>query len=297
MSSTTNCASQGLKAVYENTVQRIFRWNVFRHKGPARTAPSSVKAELSLASMQRLSSEFDNPHNAFRTIHVAGTNGKGSVALKTAAALQYSGYRTGLFTSPHIDSFCERIRVNSECISEERVVEHASRIFDVIEEKQLNVTFFEIVTMMALLEFREQHVDYAVLECGLGGRLDATNIVSQKIDCTAVTSIGRDHEEILGSALEDIAAEKAGIIKPGVKGCVLGPTARPFSIFRSNYDQAGCPPANFHEISLADPAPENSNEEQKHNSGLPQAGFHRINSEIARRVLSVALNKTPEELD
>ena len=192
--------------------------------------------------MARLSQEFGSPETAFPSIHIAGTNGKGSVALKTAAALQYGGFRTGLFTSPHIDSFCERIQVNSQCISEEKVVEHASRIFDVIERNQLQVTFFEIVTMLALLEFREQQVDYAVLEAGLGGRLDATNIVpGDRVTCTAITSIGRDHEEILGSELSDIAFEKSGIIKSGVGGCVLGPSATPFQVFRRAYEEAGGP--------------------------------------------------------
>lgn len=102
--------------------------------------------------------------------------------------------------------------------------------------------------MLALLEFREKAVDFAVLECGLGGRLDATNIVSERIACTAVTSIGRDHEDILGSALEDIAFEKAGIIKPGIKGCVLGPTAAPFSVFRDNYARSEAPDQNFVQI-------------------------------------------------
>ena len=125
------------------------------------------------------------------------------------------------------------------------MVEHADQIFQVIEQKKIDVTFFEIVTMLAMLWFQEQAVDYAVLECGLGGRLDATNIISKNIDCCAVTSIGRDHEEILGSALEDIAHEKAGIIKPGIKGCVLGPTASQFGVFRRQYDEAGCLPENF----------------------------------------------------
>ena len=103
--------------------------------------------------MTRLTAEFGNPQNCFKVVHIAGTNGKGSVALKSAAALQYLDFRTGLFTSPHIDSFCERIRVNQAMISEEKVVEHAMRIFDVIEQREINATFFEIVTMIAFLEF------------------------------------------------------------------------------------------------------------------------------------------------
>ena len=96
-------------SVYQSIVQRIFRQNVFKHKGPAGSAPRHIRAELTLNSMARLTQEFGNPEASFRSIHIAGTNGKGSVALKTATALQFVGYRTGLFTSPHIDSFCERI--------------------------------------------------------------------------------------------------------------------------------------------------------------------------------------------
>ena len=98
----------------------------------------------------------------------------------------------------------------------------------------MNVTFFEIVTMIAFMQFKEQNIDYAVLECGLGGGLDATNIVS-KVACCAVTSIGRDHEDILGYDIEDIAAEKSGIIKPGIGGCVLGPTVSEFRVFREKF--------------------------------------------------------------
>ena len=103
----------------------------------------------------------------------------------------------------------------------------------------MNVTFFEIVTMIAFLQFQEEKVDYAVLECGLGGGLDATNIVS-KVACAAVTSIGRDHQDILGYDLEDIAAEKAGIIKPGIGGLVLGPTVSEYKVFKDKFAESGC---------------------------------------------------------
>ena len=149
------------------------------------------------------------------------------------------GYRTGLFTSPHIESFCERIRVNNAMITEQKVVEHASAVLDVVDSRKMNVTFFEIVSMIAFMQFKEQQVDYAVLECGLGGGLDATNVVSN-VACCAVTTIARDHQDILGYELEDIAAEKAGIIKPGIGGCVLGPTVGKFSVFQDKFAQSGC---------------------------------------------------------
>lgn len=130
-------------------------------------------------------------------------------------------------------------------ISEDKVVEHATRVFNVIEEKDINVTFFEIVTMIAFLEFQEKEIEFAVLECGLGGRLDATNIV-ERVACTAITSIGLDHQEILGNTLDEIAAEKAGIVKANINGCVLGPTACNFPIFKDKYRAAvGAPPANL----------------------------------------------------
>ena len=102
-----------------------------------------------------MTDEFGRPQDAFRSIHIAGTDGKGSVSYKTAMALQMSGYRTGMFTSPHIESFCERIQVDQQCIPENKVVEHADQIFEVIEQKHIDVTFFDIVTMLAFLWFRE----------------------------------------------------------------------------------------------------------------------------------------------
>jgi dihydrofolate synthase/folylpolyglutamate synthase len=144
--------------------------------------------------------------------------------------LQTLGFKTGLFISPHISSFRERIKINGEMISAAKVVEYTDVIFETIEREKLDVTFFEIVTMIAFLHYRDNRVDYAVIECGLGGRHDATNII-ERVSCTAVCSIGNDHAETIGPELTDIAYEKAGIIKPGVKHCVIGPTCEPFDIF------------------------------------------------------------------
>ncbi len=172
--------------------------------------------------MQNLSAYFGNPENKFKSIHIAGTNGKGTVSLKTARVLEAAGFKTGLFISPHISSYRERISINRQLISQEAVVKHAEKIFEAIELQKFDVTFFEIVTMIAMLEFAEAEVEYAVLECGMGGRLDATNVIAKPEVC-AITSIGFDHMEILGSTLELIAEEKAGIMKPGVT-CILGST-------------------------------------------------------------------------
>ena len=172
--------------------------------------------------MRSMTSYFGNPENKFKSIHIAGTNGKGSVSLKTVRVLESAGFKAGLFISPHISSFRERITINQQLITEEDVVKHAAKVFEAIEQEKLEVTFFEIVTMIAMLEFAEKQVDYAVLECGLGGRLDATNVIPRPEVC-AITSIGYDHMEILGTTLELIAGEKAGIIKEGVP-VVVGPT-------------------------------------------------------------------------
>ena len=184
--------------------------------------------------------QFGNPQNDFKSIHVTGTNGKGSVSVKCAHMLQTLGFKTGLFVSPHISSFRERIRINDEMIPVHKVVEYTDEIFEVVEKNKLEVTFFEIVTMIAFLHYRANALDYAVIECGLGGRNDSTNII-ERVSCAAITSIGKDHEKIIGPELSDIAYEKAGIIKNTVKHCVLGPTCAPFEIFKSQSGTTGCP--------------------------------------------------------
>jgi dihydrofolate synthase/folylpolyglutamate synthase len=154
--------------------------------------------------MLNMTRHFGNPEKNFKSINVAGTNGKGTVTLKCARSLENAGFKTGLFISPHITCFRERITVNQEKISEEDVAKYSRMIFEAIEEKSFNVTFFEIITMIGLLHFSEQKVDYAVLECGIGGRLDATNIIEKPV-CCAIASIGFDHMEVLGDTLELIA--------------------------------------------------------------------------------------------
>lgn len=155
---------------------------------------------------------FGNAHRSFRTLHVAGTNGKGSVSHTLASILQKSGYRVGLYTSPHLLDFRERIRVNGEMIPEENVVDFVSRYrscgFDGAP------SFFELSTIMAFDYFRSEKVDIAVIEVGLGGRLDCTNIITPLL--SIITNISFDHTQFLGNTLPEIASEKAGIIKPGI---------------------------------------------------------------------------------
>ena len=159
------------------------------------------------------------PSRAIRTIHVAGTNGKGSVANMLASALSAAGYRTGLYTSPHLVDFRERARINGEMIPRDYVKAFLEQWKPYFEAE--NLSFFEITTGMAFRWFADSHVDVAVIECGLGGRLDSTNIITPVL--SVITSIGLDHCALLGSTLAEIAAEKAGIMKPGVP-CVIGET-------------------------------------------------------------------------
>lgn len=166
-----------------------------------------------------LDEHFNHPHRHYRTIHVAGTNGKGSVSSTLAAILQSAGLRVGLYTSPHLTDFRERIRVNGEMIPEQRVVDFVEQERAFFEP--LYPSFFELTTALAFLYFAEQQVDVAVIEVGLGGRLDCTNII--RPDLAVITNISFDHQQFLGDTLPMIAAEKAGIIKEGVP-VVIGET-------------------------------------------------------------------------
>ena len=158
----------------------------------------------------RLDDYFNHPHVSFKTIHVAGTNGKGSVSHILASVLQEAGYKVGLYTSPHLVDFRERIRINGKMITKKFVSEFITQHKSFFET--FDPSFFEISVFMAFEYFRQCHVDVAVIEVGLGGRLDATNVISPVL--SVITNIGKDHTEILGDTIEKIAAEKAGIIKP-----------------------------------------------------------------------------------
>ena len=159
-----------------------------------------------------LDNYFKNPHFKYPTIHIAGTNGKGSVAHMIASVLQEAGYKTGLYTSPHLKDFRERIKVNGEMISENEVVTFVTKHKDIIES--LKPSFFEMTVAMAFNYFAECNVDVAVIEVGLGGRLDSTNIIKPVL--SVITNIGHDHLDLLGDTLEKIAVEKAGIIKRNI---------------------------------------------------------------------------------
>ncbi len=192
-----------------------------------RTGPAAYKDNLD--NTIRLDVMFSHPHLSFKTIHVAGTNGKGSVSHMLASVLQEAGYKTGLYTSPHLKDFRERIRVDGEMITEEAVVQFTERYLIENEMEKLEPSFFELTVSMAFDYFRSQQVDLAVIEVGLGGRLDSTNIITPEV--SVITNISFDHMALLGNTLPKIAAEKAGIIKKNVPVVIGESTPETDSVF------------------------------------------------------------------
>lgn len=198
---------------YQETIDFLFgRLPMFSRIGAA-----AYKADLS--NTIRICDSLGNPQHKFKAVHIAGTNGKGSVSHMLAAIFQTAGYKTGLYTSPHLKDFRERIKVNGEMISEEFVIDFTKKTIPLIN--QIEPSFFEITVAMAFDYFAKENVDIAIIETGLGGRLDSTNIITPEL--SVITNIGMDHMQFLGNTLEKIAYEKAGIIKPGVP-VVVGET-------------------------------------------------------------------------
>ncbi len=192
----------------------------------SRTGPAAIKP--SLDNTIALCAHLGNPHTKFKSIHVAGTNGKGSVSHMLASIFQEYGFKTGLYTSPHLKDFRERIKIDGKMIEKDFVVDFTSSIMDFIEEKE--PSFFEVTVGMTFQYFSENNVDIAIIETGLGGRLDSTNVIDPLI--SVITNIGYDHMSILGNTLEAIAYEKAGIIKkykPVVIGKSNSATAQVFN--------------------------------------------------------------------
>lgn len=183
-----------------------------------RQGPAAYKADLS--NTIALCKLLGNPQDGLKCIHIAGTNGKGSVAHMVASVLQEQGYKTGLYTSPHLKDFRERIRVNGEMIDQDVVTEFVNEHKDAWQP--ISPSFFEITVALAFDHFRKEEVDIAVIETGLGGRLDSTNVVAPEV--SVITNIALDHMQFLGNTIEEIAAEKGGIIKESVP-LVLGPMA------------------------------------------------------------------------
>lgn len=195
---------------YEETLHYLYTSTpVFQHSGASAYKPG-------LGTSIALDNYLDNPHKAYKTIHVGGTNGKGSVSHLLAAIFRQSGYKVGLFTSPHLVDFRERIRVNGKKISKEYVVDFVERHRATFEP--LHPSFFELTSTLAFDYFRAEKVDFAIIEVGMGGRLDSTNIITPIL--SIITNISLDHTQFLGDTVEKIAYEKAGIIKPEIPALV-----------------------------------------------------------------------------
>lgn len=206
---------------YQQTIDYLFnRLPMFSRIGAA-----AYKKDLT--NTLALCEFLGNPHHKIKTIHIAGTNGKGSTSHMLAAILQSAGYKTGLYTSPHLRDFRERFRINGQMIPESFVVDFTQRIQPAIDA--IEPSFFEITVAMAFDYFVQEEVDIAVIETGLGGRLDSTNVITPEI--SVITNIGYDHMNLLGDTLDKIAFEKAGIIKPGIPAVVGETNAETLPVF------------------------------------------------------------------
>lgn len=225
---------------------------IFSKRIESRNTPEDIR---------HIASSLGFPEKAYPTVHVTGTNGKGSVSLKIAKALEASGLKVGLFTSPHLFSFCERIVINGVPIPEETARQ------GLLDLMPFNLCFFELATLLGFQYFRDQKVDIAVIEAGIGGLLDTTNIIQPLV--SIITSVASDHEDMLGPGLEQIAYHKAGIIKPGIP-VIMGPKAD-FPVIREKAKLCGSP---LYKVET-------------------QPGFYDIeNSAIARQALEIL--KCPE---
>ena len=191
---------------YSETLEWMFR------QLPMYQRQGSAAFKKDLTNSLALAQVLDNPHKKFKSIHVAGTNGKGSTSHMIASILQEAGYKVGLYTSPHLKDFRERIKINGEMIPENEVIDFVQNLKSFFEVRK--VSFFEMTVGMAFHYFAAEKVDIAVIEVGLGGRLDSTNIIIPEV--SVITNIGLDHTQFLGETLPEIASEKAGIIKDGI---------------------------------------------------------------------------------
>ena len=216
---------------YKETLEYLYRQlPMFSRVGAAAYKPG-------LDTSLRLDAHFGHPHRRFKTIHVAGTNGKGSCSHSLAAVLQAEGYRTGLYTSPHLADFRERMRINGDMIPRDNVVDFVRRYRESGYEG--HPSFFELTMMMAFDWFASERVDVAVIEVGMGGRLDSTNIITP--EACVITNISKDHTQFLGDTLEKIAAEKGGIIKSGIPVVVGEAEGEVRRVFADRAAEVGAP--------------------------------------------------------
>ncbi len=218
---------------YQETLDYLYTQTpVFQRDGASAYKPG-------LDTARALSAAFGDPHLRYRAVHVGGTNGKGSTAHTLAAIFRSAGLRTGLYTSPHLLDFRERIRVDGEMISRDAVVDFVERYLAMPDVKDRHPSFFELTMTMAFEWFALREVDIAVVEVGLGGRLDSTNIIMPEL--SVITNISKDHTAFLGDTLREIAVEKAGIIKPGVPVVVGEAEGDVLRVFEDAAARAGSP--------------------------------------------------------
>jgi dihydrofolate synthase/folylpolyglutamate synthase len=259
--------------------------------------------KMDLANTLTICSFLNNPENRFKSIHVAGTNGKGSVSHLIASILQEQGYKTGLYTSPHLEDFRERIKVNGEMIPETFVVDFTAKIKPLIEE--ISPSFFEVTVGMAFEYFENEKVDIAVIETGLGGRLDSTNVIHPVL--SIITNISYDHVQILGDTLEKIAGEKAGIIKlntPTVIGKTQPQTASVFKEKASSLDSPIYFADQYWSSEITEDSPSTlsiqltaSDQSSQYSYTCPLAGSYQQENIITVRVAVDQLRKLDWKID
>ena len=251
---------------YINVLKRLYNTNKFKTK----------KVDLDL--IFRACNLFNNPERKVEYIHVTGTNGKGSVCKKLSSMFIKSGMKTGLFISPHISTFRERIQINDEYIGKEYITEELQRIYSVIDRSNLDLSYFELVTLLCFNFFRDNKVDIGVMEVGLGGNLDATNVIDPML--SIITSIGMDHMDSLGYTQKEIAEKKAGIIKQN-RPVLIGPDCRPFEVFKNKCKETNsplyvCSRTDYDDIFI---------------------DYERENSNIAKEAIKVLRQTYPEKFD
>jgi dihydrofolate synthase/folylpolyglutamate synthase len=231
---------------YQDTLEYLFnRLAVYQHQGASAYKPG-------LGNAIRLDEYFGHPHRRYKTIHVAGTNGKGSVSHFLAAILQSAGYKTGLYTSPHLKDFRERIRVNGKMVPQQFVTGFVEQHREQFEP--VNPSFFELTMEMAFDYFAQQQVDVAIIEVGLGGRLDSTNIITP--DLSIITNISFDHMQFLGNTLPEIATEKAGIIKAGIPVVIGEAEGEIKQVFLDKAHEADAPVVFASDCFVLTPSPD-----------------------------------------
>lgn len=264
---------------YQQTLQYMFeRLPMFQRQGA-----SAFKKDL--GNITKLCDYLNNPQNTFKSIHVGGTNGKGSTSHMLASVLQEAGYKVGLHTSPHLKDFRERIRVNGEMAEENFVVEFVEAHKAFIEAHQLS--FFELTVGMAFEYFKIQQVDVAIIEVGLGGRLDSTNIITPEL--SVITNIGLDHTAFLGDTLKAIAGEKAGIIKPNIPVVIGERQEETTEVFETAAKKNHAPIVFASDNQFPDLESELKGSYQQKNKATVQQAIHVLNQKTDFKIPEAAL--------